>query len=85
MSGDTLSLKGERQPPEGIKEEEWQSAEICYGPFSRFISIPSAVNADKIEANFENGILEIRLPKAEELKPKQIKVQTRELETNKSK
>ena len=79
MSGDTLMVRGERKPPEGISEEEWQASEMCYGPFSRSVTFPMDVNADKIEASFDNGILEIHLPKAEEVKPKQIKVQTRQL------
>lgn len=85
MTGDTLTVKGERKPPEGIKEEEWQASEMCYGPFSRSISFPMGVNADKIEANFDGGILEIRLPKTEETKPKQIKVQAKQIQAGKSK
>jgi HSP20 family protein len=84
MSGDTLTVKGDRNPPEGIKEEEWQASEMCYGPFSRSITFPMGVNADKIEANFDNGILEIHLPKTEEVKPKQIKIQAKQLKGGKS-
>jgi HSP20 family protein len=84
MSGDTLTIKGDRNPPSGIKEEEWQASEVCYGPFSRSITFPMGVNAEKIEANFENGILEIHIPKTEEAKPKQIKVQARQLKASKS-
>ncbi len=79
ITGDTLTVKGERKPPEGVSEEEWQASEICYGPFSRSITFPMSVDANKIEANFENGILDVRLPKAEEAKPKQIKVQTKQI------
>lgn len=84
MSGDTLMIKGVRNPPQGIKEEEWQASEMCYGPFSRSIRFPSEVSADNIEANFENGILEVRLPKIEEVKPKQIKVQTKQIKAGES-
>jgi HSP20 family protein len=84
MSGDTLTIKGERRVPMGIKEEEYQCTEMCYGAFSRSITIPTAVKTEKIEANFENGILEIALPKAEEVKPKQIKIQTKQLKAGKS-
>ena len=79
MTGDTLTIKGERKPPEDINEDEWQASEICYGPFARSITFPMMVDANKIEANFDNGILEVRLPKAEEAKPKQIKVQTKQI------
>ncbi|MCX7912790.1 MAG: Hsp20/alpha crystallin family protein, partial [Dehalococcoidales bacterium] len=55
-----------------------------YGAFSRSVTIPVPVRADKAEAAFENGILTITLPKAEEVKPKQIKVKTKAAgETNK--
>lgn len=84
MSGDTLTIKGERNPPSGIKENEWQASEMCYGPFSRSITFPMGVKAEKIEANFENGILEVRLPKTEEAKPKQIKVQAKQLKAGKT-
>lgn len=77
MSGDTLTIKGERKPQEDIKEEEYQLCEVCYGSFTRSITLPESVNADKIEANFENGILDLRIPKAEEIKPKQIKIQSK--------
>ncbi|MFA7179014.1 MAG: Hsp20/alpha crystallin family protein, partial [Dehalococcoidales bacterium] len=50
--------------------------ELRYGSFSRSISLPAAVNADKAEAVFENGVLTLTLPKAEEARPKQIKVKT---------
>ncbi|MDD5701547.1 MAG: Hsp20/alpha crystallin family protein [Dehalococcoidales bacterium] len=77
ISGDTLTVKGERVPPEDIKDEEYQLCEMCYGSFNRSIVLPEPVNADAIEANFENGIMDIRLPKKEEVKPRQIKIQSR--------
>ncbi len=79
ISGDTLTIKGERKPPENISEDEYQLCELCYGNFSRSISLPEPVNSDKVEANFENGILDIRLPKAEEVKTKQIKIQNKQV------
>ncbi len=77
VSGETLTVKGQRNPPEDIKDEAYQLCETCYGNFTRSITLPESVNADKIEANFENGILDIRIPKAEEAKPKQIKIQSK--------
>jgi HSP20 family protein len=77
VSGETLTVKGQRTPPEDIKDEAYQLCETCYGEFSRSIILPESVDADKIEANFENGILNLRIPKAEEAKPKQIKVQSK--------
>ena len=77
MSGDTLTVKGERKLPEEIKDEEYQLCEVCYGSFTRTLTLPEPVNAEKIEAKFENGVLNLRIPKAEEAKPKQIKIQSR--------
>jgi HSP20 family protein len=59
------------------KEKDYVHKEIRYGMISRSISLPVDVKADKAEANFENGVLTVTLPKAEEVKPKQIKVQTK--------
>jgi HSP20 family protein len=81
MSGETLTVKGERKPPEDIQNEEYQLCEVCYGNFTRTITLPESVDADKIEANFENGVLDLRIPKAEEMKPKQIKVQSKSSQT----
>jgi HSP20 family protein len=77
VSGDTITVKGERKPLEETKGEEYQMCEFCYGSFTRSITLPQTVNADKIEADFENGILEIRIPKAGETKPIQIKAQSK--------
>ncbi|MDD2471589.1 MAG: Hsp20/alpha crystallin family protein, partial [Dehalococcoidales bacterium] len=61
------------------KEANYYRRELRYGSFSRSISLPAAVNADKAEAVFENGVLTLTLPKAEEAKPKQIKVKSSKL------
>lgn len=74
LSGDTLTVKGERKPSENVQDESYQLCEMCYGSFTRSISLPEPVNADKIEATFNNGILDLRIPKASEVKPKQIKI-----------
>ena len=59
---------------EEIKEEHYIRRERRYGPFSRAVSIPVPVVADKAEAEFQDGILTLKLTKAEEVKPKAIKV-----------
>jgi HSP20 family protein len=78
ISGDTLTVKGERTPPEDIANKDYQFCEVCYGSFVRSITLPEPIDADRIEANFENGLLDLRVPKAEEIKPKQIKIQSRQ-------
>ncbi len=72
--GDVLTIKGERKAPEDIPAEQYQCAEMCYGTFARSVALPSAVDPDKIEATYHEGILEIRLEKAAEAKQKKIEV-----------
>jgi HSP20 family protein len=77
VTGDTLTIKGERKPPVDVKEEECQCCEVCYGSFSRAITLPAAVDAGKIEASYEDGILEIGLPKAKKAKLAKIQVKAK--------
>jgi HSP20 family protein len=72
--GDTVTIKGERKTESEVKEEDYYRCELCYGKFSRSVALPTAVEAGKVEANYENGILQITLPKAKEAKPKKIEV-----------
>jgi len=60
-----------------VKEENYFRRERRYGSFSRSVAIPLPVVADKAEAQFEDGILTLTLPKAEELKPKAIKIKAK--------
>ena len=77
ITGDTLTIRGETKAEEEVKEEHYIRRERRYGSLSRSVSIPVPVVADKAEAEFENGILTLKLPKAEEVKPKAIKVQAK--------
>ena len=74
VAGDTLTLKGEGKAETEVKEEDYYCCERSYGSFSRSIAIPSDVNADKIKASYENGVLEVSLPKAPEVKPRECKI-----------
>ena len=78
--GDTLTIKGERKTESEIKEEEYYCCERSYGNFSRSIALSSNVDANKIEAEYEDGVLEISLPKAPEVKPKKIAVSAKKKE-----
>ncbi len=69
-----LTIKGEAQHEQKTERENYYRQEFRYGAFSRSIALPTRVNDEQAEADFENGILTIRLPKAEEVRPKQIKV-----------
>ena len=74
VAGDTLTIKGETKSEEEVKEENYIRRERRYGSFCRSLTIPLPVVPDEAEAGFENGILTLSLPKAEEVKPKVIKV-----------
>jgi len=78
--GDTLTIKGERKAESEVKEEDYYCCERSYGSFSRSIAVPSSVDANKIEANYEDGVLEVSLPKAPEVKPKKVTVSAKKKE-----
>ncbi len=59
----TLSIKGEKKTEKEAKGEAWYRAERSYGSFLRSIDLPSGIDANKINAEFENGVLEITVPK----------------------
>lgn len=77
VSGDTLTIRGETKADEEIREENYFYRERRYGSFCRALSIPVPVVTGKAEAEFENGLLTLTLPKAEEVKPKAIKVKAK--------
>jgi HSP20 family protein len=77
ITGDTLTIKGEHKEDKEIRDEDYFYKECRFGSFSRTVTIPVKVKTDKAEAVFENGILTLTLPKAEEVKPKQIKVKVK--------
>ena len=77
ITGDTLTLKGEVKQEEEKKEKAWHIREQRYGTFERSVLLPNDVIADKAKAEFENGVLTITLPKAEEVKPKTITVKAK--------
>jgi HSP20 family protein len=77
VTGDVLTLRGETKHEEEKKERAWHIREHRWGSFERSIALPTEVTADKAVADFENGILTITLPKAEEVKPKTITVKAK--------
>ena len=70
-----LTLSGERSFQQESSEQQFHRVERRYGSFRRSITLPSQVQANAIEAHFEDGVLTVRVPKAEEAKPKKIQVQ----------
>jgi HSP20 family protein len=77
VTGDMLTLKGEYNEKEDAKEKAYHMREQRYGAFERSINLPVRVVADKAKAEFEDGILTVSLPKAEEVKPKTITVKAK--------
>ncbi len=74
ITGDLLTVKGERRFENQVKEQDLLHVERTYGKFERLIQLPMAVQSDRVKATYRDGVLEIKLPKAEELKPKEIKI-----------
>ena len=71
----TLILKGERKREKEVKEENYHRVERSFGTFMRSFSLPVSVKQDQVKAKFKDGVLEVTLPKSEEAKPKQVKVE----------
>jgi len=74
--GTTLTLKGQRRPGDEIAPERHYRRERGYGEFGRSVQLPHKVDADRVEAVLENGILRVKLPKAPEAKPQRIAVKS---------
>jgi HSP20 family protein len=77
VTGDILTLKGEVKQEEERKDQAWHIREQRFGSFERSIVLPTDVKSDQAEAVFENGILTITLPKADEVKPKTINIKAK--------
>jgi HSP20 family protein len=74
VENSTLTLRGERKHDSDVKQENYHRVERAYGAFSRSFALPSTVNAEKVSAVFNDGVLTITLPMREEAKPRQIQV-----------
>lgn len=77
VTGDVLTIKGEVRHEEDKQEKAWHIREQRLGAFERTVPLPTAVVAEKAKAEFENGILTVTLPKAEDVKPKLITVKAK--------
>ena len=74
VEDNTLYLKGERKFEKEVKEENLHRVERSYGTFMRNFALPNSIDADKVKAEYENGILTLTMPKREEAKPRTIKI-----------
>ena len=74
FSENVLTIKGEIEEDKELEEVHYHMRERRYGSFSRSIRLPSGIESEKIEASFDDGVLKLHLPKAEEAKPKKIAI-----------
>jgi HSP20 family protein len=70
----TLTISGERNAEHEARERGWYRIERSFGSFSRSLTLPEGVDADAISAGFDRGVLEVRIPKPEERKPRRVQI-----------
>ncbi len=78
VTGNLLTIKGERRQDEETKREDYYMREISYGAFERTITLPEGVNADKIEASYKGGVLELTMPAEAAVKGKKVHIEVEE-------
>jgi len=78
VENDVLTVSGSKEEKKEVKREDYYRKEIRSGSFSRSVILPMTVKGQEAEAEFKKGILKIRLPKAEEVKPKKIAVKVKD-------
>ncbi|HNT44122.1 MAG TPA: Hsp20/alpha crystallin family protein [Syntrophorhabdaceae bacterium] len=76
VAGKTLILKGAREPDQVEEGSSYHRRERWYGQFSKAIELPFTIDADRVAADFSNGILTIRLPRSEAEKPRKITIKS---------
>ncbi len=74
ITGDMLTIRGERRWDQEVKQENYYRGERWFGKFERALPLPIPVQAEKVKASYRDGVLTVTLPKAEEIKPKEIKI-----------
>lgn len=74
LENNTLTIRGERKFEKSVNEDHYLRVERAYGSFTRTFSLPNTINPEGISANYSNGVLTVHMPKREESKPKQVKV-----------
>ena len=74
VESNILTIRGERKFDKKVNEDNYLRIERSYGSFSRSFSLANSVNSEAIKADYQNGVLTLSIPKREEAKPKQIKV-----------
>jgi HSP20 family protein len=77
VENQTLTIKGERQFEKDEKTKGYHRIERNYGTFVRSFAVPTTVEADKVAAEYTNGVLTVKLPKKEAAKPRQVKIEVK--------
>jgi HSP20 family protein len=77
ITGDILTISGERKREDESKDKTYHRIERSYGQFQRVITLPSEVEPSRAKASYEHGVLTIKLPKSEEVKPKEITIEVK--------
>jgi HSP20 family protein len=74
LEDNILTIQGETKAERDVEESRYHLRERRFGRFSRSLQLPTAINADEVEAEYTNGVLILTIPKAEEVKPKRIAI-----------
>lgn len=77
ITGDTLTIRGQKKASTEVKDEDYYRCESQYGSFSRSVTLPAVVDAKKVDASYEDGVLEIHLPKAKEVVPNKVEIRVK--------
>jgi HSP20 family protein len=77
LTDDLLTIRGEKKSEKEEKKRDYHRVERSYGLFTRTVRLPAAVDADKVEATFKDGVLAISMPKREEAKTRKVKVEVK--------
>ena len=75
LENNTLTVRGERKPDEGIRDGQFHRSERIFGTCSRSFTLPNTVDAARVKAEYRDGVLTVRLPRRDEAKPRQIAVE----------
>ncbi|RJQ15054.1 MAG: Hsp20/alpha crystallin family protein [Nitrospiraceae bacterium] len=78
LTDDTITLSGEKKKEEKIERKNYYRLERSFGSFSRSFTLPAEVQSDKAKASFKSGVLEVRVPKSEEARKKEVKIKIEE-------
>ena len=80
--GDRLIIKGEKKAESEVNEDDYYRSERAYGSFFRSIDIPGDADPDKVEANYEDGVLEVTMPKTQAAAPRKVTVSAKKKDKN---